>query len=196
MNTPRWMVACLSGFFALGCQDAGEVAPSGGKLSSDAELVALFLPGEQYKAYRLFPNADSVTTGTLNGSNAHQPMVRVSMNDEAFGHLASGRLPEGSAFPDGSLIVKEIRQGGPTTLFAVMYRDRQNALAGQGWLWAEYAPDGSVVASIQSRGSGCISCHSRERGPANDLVRTFERQRPGSVTFLRPSGRATPAQRE
>ena len=190
------MAAGLSGLFALSCQDAGEVAPSGGRLSSDAELVALFLSGEQYKAYRLFPDADSVTAGTLNGSNAHQPMVRVSMNDVAFGALGSGRLPQGSTFPDGSLIVKEIRQAGVTSLFAVMYRDRQNPVSGQGWLWAEYAPDGSVVASIQGRGSGCVGCHAREQGARNDLVRTFERQRPGSVTFLRPLGRATRAPKE
>jgi hypothetical protein len=172
------MAACLSGLIASSCQDIGEGVPSGKAVTSDADLVAPLLTGEQYKEYRLFPNADSVTAGTLNGSNAHQPLVRVSMNEVAFGALSSGRLPEGSTFPDGSMIVKEIRQGGPTTLFAVMYRDRQNPLSGQGWLWAEYAPDGSVVASIQGRGSGCVSCHARDHGARNDLVRTFERQRP------------------
>jgi len=172
------MVVCLCGGFALNCQDSGEVAPSEKEVSSDTDLVALFLRGEQYKAYRFFPNADSVAAGTLNGSNAHQPLVRVSMNDGAFSALNSGRLPQGSTFPDGSTIVKEIRQEGRTTLFAVMYRDRQHPLSGQGWLWAEYAPDGSVAVSIQSRGSGCVSCHSREQGVQNDLVRTFERQAP------------------
>jgi hypothetical protein len=181
MSHPRTLRRFAAGagvLFALNCQDVGEGVPSGGEVSADAQLVAIFLRGEQYKAYRLFPDADSVTMGTLNGSNAHQPMVRVSMNDVAFAALGSGKLPQGSTFPDGSLIVKEIRQGGSTALFAVMYRDKLNPLSGQGWLWAEYAPDGSVVASIQSRGSGCVSCHSREQGGRNDLVRTFERQNP------------------
>jgi len=58
-----------------------------------------------------------------------------------------------------------------------MVKDRANALAGNGWLWAEYGLSGSVAYSLASRGGACTSCHLRENGPENDLVRTFERQR-------------------
>jgi hypothetical protein len=33
-----------------------------------------------------------------------------------------------------------------------------------------------VVYSTNGRGNVCISCHARQRGTLNDLVRTFERQ--------------------
>jgi hypothetical protein len=59
----------------------------------------------------------------------------------------------------------------------VMYRDAASPLAGEGWIWAEFRPDGSVMYPVGGRGRSCTGCHSRERGPENDLVRTFERQR-------------------
>jgi hypothetical protein len=169
---------CLLALTAWRCRDAGEVAPVAKVITSDGELYSLITVEQPYPQYTLFPNADSVAAGTLNGSNAHQPFVRVSLNEKASGALVSGKLPPGRAFPDGSIIVKEIRERGSTTLLAVMYRDRSNLLSGLGWLWAEYRPDGTVAVSIQSRGSGCVSCHSREQGPQHDLVRTFERQNP------------------
>ena len=58
-----------------------------------------------------------------------------------------------------------------------MYKDRSNANAGNGWLWAEYRPGGDVVFSITNRGNACTACHSLAQGPANDFVRIFERQR-------------------
>lgn len=162
----------------LSCKDEGqETTPA--RVSTDADLFTLITRTQPFTSYRLFPNADSVTSGTLNGSTAHQPTVRVSMNAAAFGVLQNGMLPSGVAFPDGSIIVKEIRTSGQTTLYAVLYKDRGNAVAesGSGWLWAEYFPDGRVAFSVTTRGNGCISCHSREQGPQHDFVRTFERQR-------------------
>jgi hypothetical protein len=58
-----------------------------------------------------------------------------------------------------------------------MYKDTANPLAGSGWLWAEFSAAGAPLYSVSNRGSACTGCHRRERGPQNDLVRTFERQR-------------------
>ncbi len=156
--------------------DESPQPPVNAKISTDQQLFTLISQTQPYSSYTLFPNADSVTQGTINGSNAHQPIVRVSMNAAAFNALQNDTLPAGSSFPDGSIIFKQIRTGGQTTLFAVIYKDRSNPLAANGWLWAEYAPNGNVAYSIDRGGSGCISCHSREQGPQNDFVRTFERQ--------------------
>ncbi len=172
-------VLLLSVVVFLSCKDeGGETTPA--RVSTDADLFTLITRTQPFTSYRLFPNADSVTSGTLNGSTAHQPTVRVSMNAAAFGVLQNGMLPAGGSFPDGSIIMKEIRTSGQTTLYAVLYKDRGNAAAesGSGWLWAEYFPDGRVAFSVTTRGNGCISCHSREQGPQHDFVRTFERQRP------------------
>ena len=165
---------------AFRCSDAG--APPAGEteavIGTDTELYALITESQPYTGYPLFPGVDSVAAGSLNGSAAHQPVVRVSINPVALKSLTADTLPAGSAFAQGSVIVKEIREQGATTLLAVMMKEPASADAAGGWLWAEYKPDGSVVFSIRSRGDGCVPCHSRERGPRNDLVRTFERRLP------------------
>ena len=153
-------------------------APTG-SLSSDAALFRLVTQTEPFGSYSLFPNAEAVTAGTLNGSTAHRPMVRVSLNTTAAAVLPNGRLSPGTRFPNGSVIFKDVRtNGGASTVYTVMYKDGLNPLASNGWLWAEYSPTGSVVYSITNRGAACTGCHSLEQGPQNDFVRTFERQRP------------------
>lgn len=154
-----------------------EMPPVSQQISSDAQLFTLVTQIQPFALYALFPRADSVTSGTLNGSNAHQPMVRVSMNAKAFSALQNDTLPAGTAFPDSSIILKQIISGGQTILYALIYKDRSNPLAGNGWLWAEYQLDGVVMYSITNRGSSCTGCHAREQGPQHDFVRTFERQR-------------------
>ncbi len=166
-----WIVVVL----ALNCSDQGATPPPTA-LTTDAELFALITSTQPLTTYPLFPLVDSVTSGTLNGSTAHQPLVRVRMNSTALAALPNGRFPAGGSFPDGSLILKEILSGGTTQIYAVAYKDSGNPLAGNGWLWAEYYPNGNVLFSISTRGSGCVPCHSREQGPQHDFIRTFERQ--------------------
>ncbi len=99
------------------------------------------------------------------------------MNSTALSFLQNGRFPSGGSFPNGSIIFKEVITNGRTEVYAIMYKDTANPFAGNGWLWAEYLPNVSVLFSITIRGSGCKGCHEREQGPQHDFVRTFERQR-------------------
>ena len=179
-----WLaVALVTAGTAISCDSpstpASPSGESGAALRDDAGLFRLFTATDPLGSYTVFPNADPFTTGRLNGSEAHRPVIRVLLNATAAGALVDGRLASGARFPDGSIIVKEIRPTAmtPPTLYAVMVKDRANALAGNGWLWAEYGPSGSVAYSVASRGGACTNCHLRENGPENDLVRTFERQR-------------------
>ena len=148
-------------------------------IRTDAALFALVTQTDAFGRYTVFPNADEFTTGRLNGSEAHRPVIRVSLNATAAGALQNGRLPSGGRFREGAIVFKEIKPTATAspTLYAVMVKDSANSLAGNGWLWAEYGPTGSVTFSLSNRGSACTSCHLREQGPGNDLVRTFERQR-------------------
>lgn len=170
--------ALVVSIFIGGCTDRGQplLDMPDNRIRTDAALFAVVTTHQPFSQYALFPLVDSIASGTLNGSNAHQPLVRVSMNAIALGALQGGRLPQGASFPPGSLIFKEIRSGGSTLLYAILYKDPSNEFAANGWLWAEYHPDGSVAFSITDRGSGCVGCHSREQGLQHDLVRTFERQ--------------------
>ncbi len=160
---------------SFSCTDQGETLPSQ-HISTDAELFHIVTVEQPFWNYTLFPNADSVTSGTLNGSTAHQPIVRVSLNAVALQALENGRLPAFTSFPDGSIVFKQIRRGAETDLFAIIYKDSDNPLATNGWLWAEIWPDGTPFISITLGGRNCTGCHARELGVQNDFVRTFERQ--------------------
>lgn len=172
--------AVAASLSAVCCSDAG--TPPGGEpeavITTDAQLFMLITATHPYAGYALFPGVDSVVSGTLNGSGAHQPLVRVSMNPIALASLAADTLTAGSAFAQGSIIVKEIREQGATTLLAVMMKEPASDDAAGGWLWAEFTPEGTAVFSLKNRGDGCVPCHSREQGLRNDLVRTFERRVP------------------
>ncbi len=171
----NFLAFSIVGVLSLSCNDLGSVPPPM-TLTTDAELFALITSAQPFTTYPLFPLVDSITSGTLNGSTAHQPLVRVRMNSTALAALTNGRFPSGGSFPDGSVILKEILSGGQTQIYAVAYKDSDNPLAGNGWLWAEYYPNGNVLFSVSTRGSGCVPCHSREQGPQHDFIRTFERQ--------------------
>lgn len=169
-------------FFVMACGQSNRTpagpSPNDG-IRDSAALFQLITRTDPLTNYALFPNAEELAVGRLNGSEAHRSIVRVSVNARALGALQNGRLPAGAKFPDGSIILKEIRPraDAPVTVYAVMYKDAGNPLAGDGWLWAEFSPDGTVAYSVSNRGTACTSCHQREQGPRNDLVRTFERQR-------------------
>lgn len=173
--------AALSAAAACGGSQPAPTSPSGpasSALRDDASLFRLVSQTDPFSRYTVFPNAEEFTTGRLNGSEAHRPVIRVSLNATAAGALQGGRLPANGRFPDGSIVFKEIKPNASaaTSLYVVMVKDAANPLAGNGWLWAEYGTTGSVTFSVNNRGSACTSCHQRERGPQNDLVRTFERQ--------------------
>ena len=161
----------------LSCTDQGESPRAKYAIDSDAELFEYVTLVDPFSGYTLFPGVDSVVSGTLNGSTAHQPLVRVSMNARALGALQNGILPAGATFPDGSVIFKQIISAGQPALYAVIYKEKDNPLAGNGWLWAEFQPDGSTFIPLTRKGVNCTGCHAREQGPQHDYVRTFERQR-------------------
>jgi hypothetical protein len=174
------LIAVLLCVVGCNASDRAAVGPSPTDgIRDNAALFQLITRTESLAQYALFPNAEEFTAGRLNGSEAHSSIVRVSINARAFGALQSGRLPAASQFPNGSVILKEIRPraDAPVTVYAVMYKDADNPLAGDRWLWAEFSPDGSVGYSVLNKGAACTSCHQREQGRLNDLVRTFERQR-------------------
>ena len=180
-RTTRLLLAILA--LVAGCGGASS-SPSGpspaAATSADGALFGRITQSDPLTAYTNFPDAEEFTVGRLNGSEAHRPVIRVRLNATARAALSSGRLSAGTQFPDGSIVVKELRPSATTepTLYAVMVKDSGNPKAGNGWLWAEYGVTGSVTYSVDDGGRACTSCHRREQGPQNDLVRSFERQRP------------------
>ncbi len=105
------------------------------------------------------------------GSSPHGPF-KLKFNEKAKSQLGSdGKLPDGATFKNGSLIVKEIYSGSTLQLIAVMKKN-DSKYSGEGWLWAEYKPDGTAVYNISDKGKSCIACHSASIN--RDLTNSFD----------------------
>jgi hypothetical protein len=135
--------------------------------SADKELYDETLNG----SYTYYQNSNTILNAA---GNSPHGTFKLKFNGTAQAALDStGKLPVGSEFPTGSLIVKEIYSGGTSlTLYAIMKKAPGNVNAGSNWLWSEYKPGGETVVSVTDKGSGCISCHS---GNVNrDLTNSFD----------------------
>lgn len=102
------------------------------------------------------------TVQQSNVQGGHSAYFRVRYNPIAFAALTdSGKIPIGSSFPEGSLVVKEQYSSitGSIKKFAVMKKSNTSE-ASAGWVWAEYNADGSVNVSVSKKGETCIGCHT------------------------------------
>ena len=122
--------------------------------------------------YTYYAGTPGITAGVGNSPHGFE---RVRFNATAQAALDStGKLPSGTSFPSGAIIVKEIydNASGGLNLYAIMKKDAANSSAGSGYLWAEFKTDGSASFSTSMKGDGCISCHSSSTN--RDLIRTFD----------------------
>jgi hypothetical protein len=106
--------------------------------------------------------------------SAHSAYFRVRFNAIAAGALIdNGKLPTNGTFPEGSVIVKDLynTQTGNLALYAVMKKASNDVNSKNGWLWAEYYPNGQVIYKIANKGGGCVSCHSTNQ---RDYIRLFD----------------------
>jgi len=146
------------------CGKADSTAESSS--DSDSELY------EETTTSDLVSYQDTDTTYEPAANSPHGDF-KLKFNDVAVSAFdSSGRLPTDGTFPDGSLVVKEVQSNGTLSLYAIMKKDSKSSVAGNGWLWAEYDTDGTVLSSINGKGSSCISCHSQS--PHRDYTRSFD----------------------
>ena len=124
---------------------------------------------EGFVAYQ---NKDTVRASS--SASGHSPFFKVRMNAKARSVLgADGKLPVGSVFPEGSIVVKDLYNtvGGARQLVAIMRKESANPYAKEGWLWSEFQADGGAYVSAKDKGVLCAGCHSSND---RDFVRTFD----------------------
>ena len=99
------------------------------------------------------------------GSGHSQPYLRTRYNSIAAAKLDSvGKVMEGTFFPEGSLVVKELYSNS-TTLdrYAILYKQSGNTdTDANGWVWGYINADGTVSAPASEKGSSCTGCHSQD----------------------------------
>ncbi len=142
-----------------------------GVIVSDATLFNL--AQNDTSSFTYYKNSPDILIADTTRSR-HLPYVRIRFNPKA----SSAMNPSmdkllSSSFPDESMIVKEVYNqiGGPLVNYAIMYKLRNAANNGSGWVWSEIYPDGNVLTPAVLKGDQCVSCHSLYKN--SDLVRTF-----------------------
>ena len=156
----------ISVLFASCAKEKGKIEVK--SIDTDAKLYAYMVSFATAKKYTYYQNQAQITST----SGFHNGSYVLKFNPKAQSALgADGKLPQGSTFPDSSIVVKELYNGGTTPyLYNIIMKNKTNPLAKNGWLWAEYKPDGGVNVSITSLGSTCLGCHGGNR----DYVLTFD----------------------
>lgn len=110
-----------------------------------------------------YKNSDALLAKSA-GSGHTQPYLRTRYNAIAAEMLNDqGKVIDGSSFPEGSLIVKElIGSNEQVEIYAILYKKTDHKYAdSNGWVWGYVEADGDVKESASKKGSGCISCHSQ-----------------------------------
>ncbi|WP_317896718.1 hypothetical protein [Aurantibacillus circumpalustris] len=102
----------------------------------------------------------------LSGAHGPHGTFKLRFNNIANKVLTDkGKLPLGTVFPDGSLVIKDIYSGSDLTLYAFMYKHSGS------WLWAEVKPNGSILHSVNENSGVCTGCHNQSGN--RDLVVSF-----------------------
>jgi hypothetical protein len=148
------VAALLAG--AVGCSDQKSAYSTTPEQTNEAEDFWAKIHAQAYRGWNRAPGYPTRTA-----SNApHGDSVDVYVNTVIATTLTSGLHP--TAWPQGSIVVKDGFADGAQTLVAAMEK-RQD-----GWFWAEYRPDGAVLAS--GRPAACTGCHAS----GSDYIRAFQ----------------------
>ena len=152
--------------------DKGVVPTTGTPTITDD---ALFAETNTTTGYTYYKN----NTAVLAKSNPspHTSHFRVRFNATALAALTdNGKLPTGSSFPEGSVIVKELHDnasGNSINGIAIMKKSSTDPNAAEnGWVWAEYFGNATSGIKVSSKGVGCNGCHSNNVN--RDKVRLFD----------------------
>ncbi len=121
----------------------------------------LFDMATETSGFIWYKNSDTLL-GKSAGSGHPQPFLRTRFNTIAAANLdAGGKIIDGSTFPEGSLVVKElIDNSNDIVRYAILYKKSDNENAdSRGWVWGYLNADATVSEPASKKGSICTSCH-------------------------------------
>ena len=128
--------------------------------NTDQELYDMAKPTTGFTWYK----NDDVLLNKSAGSGHNQPFLRTRYNGIAAALLDNeGKVKAGTIFPDGSLIVKELRDNATSVaIYAVLYKQAGHPDAdADGWVWGYVDTGGSPLFPASSKGNSCRGCHSQ-----------------------------------
>jgi len=133
---------------AFSLADKKDMPPAEG-----AEFWKYISETDPYTEWALWPGHEGMNPG----QSPHGAYVRIYVNGIALKAI-NEKMEE---MPAGAIIIKENYADDKETLAAItpMYKVKDfNPMAGD-WFWANYGPEGKIVAS--GKVQGCIDCHRK-----------------------------------
>lgn len=127
--------------------------------TTDKELYQMATTNAQ--SFVWYKNSNALLNRS-SGSGHTQPYLRTRYNTIAAEVLNDqGKIIDGSTFPEGSLIVKELTGSNEQVeLYAILYKKSDHQYAdNKGWVWGYIDANGKVKESASKKGSSCIACH-------------------------------------
>ena len=140
-----------------------------GTIVSDETLLNLAQNIASFTYYK--NNSDTLIADV---KSPHTPFIRIRFNPKASSAMNNSMDKLlASSFPDESMIVKEVynRKGSSLVKYVIMYKLKNAANNGSGWVWSEISSNGNAEYSALRKGDQCVNCHSANVN--SDLVRTF-----------------------
>jgi hypothetical protein len=97
------------------------------------------------------------------GSGHNFSFLRTRYNTTAATMLDStGKIKTNAAFPEGSLIVKELSNGSTAERYAILLKRTGHESADEkGWVWGYINSNETIADAASNRGGGCKGCHSQ-----------------------------------
>lgn len=138
-----------------GCKHEPDTTPL------DAELYQLALNSSGHVWYK---NSDELLPRST-GSGHSEAFLRTRYNAIAATALDTlYRVVADTAFPPGSLIVKELWSDASTigTYAILLKRPDAEAADADGWVWGYLRANGEVRAPAIDRGAACRTCHMQD----------------------------------
>lgn len=123
----------------------------------------LYNMAQETDGFVWYKNTNSLLNKSA-GSGHSELFLRTRYNATAATQLdADFKVIDGTTFPEGSLIVKELYSNSSTlSKYAVLYKQTANENADvNGWVWGYINADGTVAESATNKGTSCTSCHSQ-----------------------------------
>lgn len=139
---------------------------------TDKELYDMALSENGFTWYK----NSNVLLNRSSGSGHSQPFLRTRYNSVSAAKLdPAGKVMNGTIFPEGSLIVKELWENSSSLeRYAILYKQTTHPDSdNKGWVWGYINSDGTVAESASEKGSSCKSCHSQAGNIDNTLMNIY-----------------------
>lgn len=155
------IIGCLVVVVVMNSCSSSSSAPTTTDSLTEAKVFEI---AKQSAGFTWYKKSDVLLAKGKKSGHA-EVLLRTRFNATAVTMLdGAGKVKADAIFPEGSVVVKELYTNSTTLSgYAVMWKAKNDPnAASSGWVWAYLNTDGTAKggATITTKGSQCIACHS------------------------------------